>query len=153
MPDPDIRERVLDALALIHIAPRIMAARPDVPAERIAYALCRYWMDVVFEPGLRYVDGFKGDRDPKALDRFEAAFNEDEWEYLERFHRFVELRLDRLGPQDHADGQYPVDDSWHGITRDARNTAELLGDDPQERAKRLGRLAGAMAGRLPDRPS
>ena len=142
----NVRDRVLDALTLIHLAPRFMAARPEVPGERIAYALCRHWFDDVFEAGVAYIDGIKGDRDDEAAARFAAAFDDEEWSYLERFHRFLEIRIARLPEDAHARRAYPVDDSWRGIVRDAGNTAELLGADLPERAERLKTFAGRLGG-------
>jgi hypothetical protein len=147
MPDAEypVRDRVLDALTLIHLAPDFMAARPEVPGEIIAYAVCQYWFDQVFEPGIRYVHGLKGDRDSEAAARFVSAFDEEEWSHIERFHRFLELRIDRLDDEAHRRREYPVDDSWIGIVRDAGNTVELLGANLSERATRLRRFVGRLA--------
>jgi hypothetical protein len=147
MPDAEypVRDRVLDALTLIHLAPDFIAARPEVPGEIIAYAVCQYWFDHVFEPGIRYIQGLKGDRDSEAAARFEAAFDEEEWVHVERFHRFLELRIDRLGDDAHLRRAYPLDDSWNGIVRDAGNTVELLGADLTERTARLRRIVGRLA--------
>jgi len=92
-----IRERVLDACTLIHFSDRLFAANPETPRERIAFELLRVWMDRVYTPSTRYMEGYKGDHDQDLVQRFIDAFDDDEYSYIERFHRFVEIRLDRLG--------------------------------------------------------
>ena len=94
----EIRTRVLDTLVLFRHADKLSTVRPDMSGEQIAFELCRLWFDQVYAPSLRYMDGLKGDGDPRASESFTDAFSDEEFSWLERFHRFLELRVDRLTP-------------------------------------------------------
>jgi len=128
-----IRSRLLDTLVLIHRSEQLVSIRPDIPPENIAFELCRLWFDHIFTPSQRYIDGWKGDADPDAEAEFIASFSEDEYEWLERFHRFMELRIDRLSEKQKGEGVFPINDTWKGISRDAGNLLDLL--DPGGRRK------------------
>lgn len=148
LPDIEtIRERVLDALALLRSARALSSVVPDLKPERIAFELCRMWFDAIYKPGHRYMDGYKGDRsEPEALD-FESAFTQDEFEYLERFNRFLELRIDRLSPAERTQGLFPDSDTWHAIMRDADNLLELIEGEPRK-VKRIEGVHKHMKRRL-----
>jgi len=132
-----IRERVLDACTLIHFSDRLFAANPETPPGRIAFELLRVWMDRVYTPGTRYMEGYKGDLDRDRAQRFVEAFDDDEYSYIERFHRFIEIRLDRLGEKDRKEEIFPQNDTWSGIVRDAGNILGLFGEDAEKRAERF----------------
>ena len=107
-------------------------ARPDVAralsglSEAAAgFQLCRFWFESVYEPGLWTVDGLRGDRDKERIEAFWRAFDEEERSYLERFNRFVELRLE-MTPEELGKKGEVDPDRWAGIVRDARNTLELI---------------------------
>ncbi len=135
------RQRVLNALALFHRYDQICVCRPELPSKRVAFELCRLWLDHVFTPGLRYMDGFKGDRDAEAAQDFIDAFSDEEYSWLERFNRFLELRLDRLRPDERESGEFPDNDTWKGIVRDAGNLLDLIEGDPRTRSARLDLVA------------
>ena len=148
LPDIEtVRERVLDALALIRSAPVLNSVFPDLSTEKIAFELCRMWFDLIYKPGHRYMEGFKGDRDQEEALDFESAFTEDEFAYLERFNRFLELRVDRLDQDEWADGRFPDSDTWHAIIRDADNLLELIEGAPSK-IKRLESTEQKLKGRL-----
>jgi len=121
-PDDSTVERKLDA-----------PARHAGANERVAFDLIRFWFDQVWAPGVRYMDGFKGDRDPALEEAFRDAFSEEEYLWLERFNRFLELRVDRLSDRERTEERFPAGDTWLAIVRDARNLIELLDPSGQER--------------------
>lgn len=108
--------------------------------EELAFELCRVWIEEVFDPSMSYLDGWKGDRDPEAERRFWAAFTEAEREALERFHRFVELRIEMLPEEARTRGAFPEGDRWDNLVRDASNTLEELEDDGEEVRERVERV-------------
>ena len=124
--DTDIRETVLNALALIHLSEVVFLKRSETPRERLAYDLLEFWLNHVYTPGMRYMDGIKGDRSEAGVSVFVAAFSEEELEWLERFNRFLELRIDRLRSDDVRSKTFPIKDTWHGIVRDAGNLIALM---------------------------
>lgn len=113
--------------------------------EELAFVLCRVWVDEIFVPGLRYVDGWKGDRDEEAAERFWAPFDAEEREALERFHRFVELRLEMLPEEARREERIPAGDRWENLMRDAGNTLEALEPDGDRLRGRLERVVRAIA--------
>jgi len=137
---PSVREHVLDALALIHLSAVVFVKRSDMPPEQIAYELLRYWLDDVYSPGLRYMEGYKGDRSPTEVALFEESFTEEEFAWLERFNRFLELRIDRLRPAEREEEQFPIKDTWNGIVRDAGNLIALMEPDRYTGKARLDRV-------------
>jgi hypothetical protein len=130
----EIRARVLDALLLFRHADALSSIRPDLTGERIAFELCRLWFDDVYTPSRRYMEGLKGDWDADAEEAFRDAFSPEESTWLERFHRFLELRIDRLSAAQKADAVFPNNDTWRGVMRDAGNLLDLMDD---ERARRV----------------
>lgn len=146
-PDP-VRERVLDALSLIAASDRIAAVRPDLPPGRIPYLLCQMWFDAVYVPGTRYMDGLKGDRIESEARRFLGGFDEDEERWLERFNRFLELRVDRLTPSNRADRIFPDGERWGNVVRDAGHLIDLLGGHSRD-GRRLEDVARTL---LPEAP-
>lgn len=140
--DDRIRRRVLAGLGLIVLEGGSRGAAGDegdmeagagVAGERAAFDLVRFWFDEVWAPGLRYMDGYKGDRDPALEAAFREAFADEEYLWLERFNRFLELRVDRLSDDERREERFPAGDTWHAIVRDARNLLELLDPSGQER--------------------
>ncbi len=132
MSPEQVRERVLVTLAVMS-QPELMAVSADLPPGRVGYELSRLWFEQVYAPGLWTVDGLRGDRDAKAEEAFEAAFDEEELGYLERFNRFIELRLEMTPAELRAAGEIDSD-RWAGVVRDARNTLDLI--EPGFRADR-----------------
>lgn len=148
LPDIEsVRERVLDALALIRSAPVLSSVFPDLSTEKTAFDLCRMWFDLIYKPGHRYMEGFKGDRDESEALDFESAFTADEFEYLERFNRFLELRVDRLDSEEWAEGRFPDSDTWHAIIQDADNLLALI-DGDRRKVLRLEGVEKKLRGRL-----
>lgn len=122
--------------------------RAGDPAERTAFDLIRFWFDEVWAPGLRYMDGFKGDRDAAAEAAFREAFPDDEYLWLERFNRFLELRVDRLSEKQRRSERFPTGDTWTAIVRDARNLLELLDPSGRERLSDKKLLEEFRSGRV-----
>ena len=87
--------------------------------EQLAFELLRIWFDDVYLPSARYVDGLKGDYSATAADVFRSAFSDEECADLERFHRFVELRLEMVPEGDRGRRRVPIDDRWRALVRDA----------------------------------
>jgi hypothetical protein len=135
--ESSIRSRVLDTLVLFRHANRLVSVLPHMPPEAIAFELCRLWFDHIYTPGMRYMDGLKGDPDPDAAEAFRHAFSEEETSWLERFHRFLELRIDRLSDEQKAQGVFPANDTWNGIMRDAGNLVDLMDTDEKRRTRRI----------------
>lgn len=94
--------------------------------ERFAYEWCRIWFDEVYVPSFRYLNGLKGDRSEEAADRFRACFTDEEMAALERFHRFLELRVEMLSEEDHERESFPQNDAWDSIVRHAGYVLEDL---------------------------
>lgn len=131
--DKSARERVLVFLGFFTSQESQRAFAPEIPAENLAYELCNIWFDRVFVAGTRYLDGIRGDRDEEEAAAFRAAFNDEEWKYLERFHRFLELRIDMMPSTLKAGRAIPNNNLWESIQRDAQYLFELLEPDLKKR--------------------
>ena len=132
IPAEAVRERVVVFLAFLTSDACRQAVQHQGAPERLAYELCRLWVEDLYVPGLRGMDGLKGNRDVGAMQRFEAAFTELERAALERFHHFLMLRLDMLPASARQQRCFPQHDGWHNLVRDASYLLETLTVDPEE---------------------
>lgn len=143
--ETDIRERVLLFLIFLGSESCQSAAERVVPRAHTAFALCRLWFDDVYWPSPRYMDGFKGDPDPERTERFESVFDVEELVDLERFHAFLELRLDMLSARSRQEERFPESDLWRNVMRDARYLAESIEPDQALRTRLEGILTAHLA--------
>lgn len=97
-----------------------------VPVQATPLETCRRWFDDVYLPSSRYFDAVKGEIDITELQQFSSQFSEDEFLQLERFHRFLELRLDLLQKTGTAPEAWKGSPAWKYIAQNAKNTLELL---------------------------
>lgn len=126
------RKRVTLVLAFLSSGACRRACHQILAPERLAYEWCRLWFDDVYVPSRRYLRGLKGDWSEEAVARFRAGFTDEELEALERFHRFLELRVDMLSDEDHERERFPQNDAWDSIVRHAGYVLEDLdGVDPE----------------------
>lgn len=140
-------DRVTLFLALLASDPCRAACHQVLAPERFAYVWCRLWFDEIYVPSARYLDGLKGDRSDPAVDKFWAVFTKTEREALERFHRFLELRIDML-PRDLAQCEsFPQNDAWDHIVRHAGYALEELEPDPASLKEQVGWVARLLASR------
>lgn len=134
---PDYRERVATYLALLASdRARDMLAR-WIDRDRLAFELCRTWFDEIYTPSRRYFDSLKGDYSEEAAARFRSAFTDDELAGLERFNRFLELRMEMLSKAALASRRIPDNDAWQGLTRHAHYLLDDLEPDAEFRLARL----------------
>lgn len=138
------RERVVAFLAFMTSDACREACRTFMAPEVLAFELCRLWFDAIYLPSERYMDGLKGDRSPAALDQFEACFSDDERAALERFHRFLDLRLRMLPPDAHQRNIFPQNDAWRNIIKDAGYLLDDLAADPAAVQQHLAGLVHAL---------
>lgn len=129
--DRSHRKRVTLVLAFLSSEDCRQACHQILAPERFAYEWCRLWFDEIYVPSLRYLEGLKGDRSEEAAAQFRACFTDEEQEALERFHRFLELRVERLSDEAHRRESFPQTDAWASIVRHAGYVLEDLdGVDP-----------------------
>ena len=92
--------------------------------------MARIWFDEIYLPGIRYLDGgLKGDYSEKAVAKFAEGFTQDEFKALERFHHFFELRLEMVPASARETGDWPQNDTWSNMVKDARNLLNLFSLD------------------------
>lgn len=127
------RDRVvLFLLFLTSDACRRSLAR-RIPEDRIIFELCRVWFDEIYVPGPRYLDGLKGDLTAERVAEFASHFTDEEFESLERFHAFFELRMDMQPEKVLRDRSFPDSDLWQNVVRDARYIVEDLEPNAEKR--------------------
>lgn len=129
MNEPSHRRRVVRFLALLSSEEALSLLARWTEPERAAYELCRAWFEKIYIPSGTYLDGLRGDRSSAAVERFHAEFDEDEISALERFHRFVELRMAMLSDESLEAGRIPLTDSWSALVKHAGYLLDELGVD------------------------
>lgn len=148
--DPSARERLTLFLALLASDECRTACHQVLPADGFAYTWCRLWFNEVYVPSSRYLDGLKGDVSEEAVTQFRSSFTDAEMEALERFHRFLELRIEML-PHDLAETQaFPQTDAWDHVVRHAGYALEELEQDPSSLKEQVGWIAQLIAERSDD---
>jgi len=140
------RDRVLVFLSFFTSAESQRMYAPEIPQEQLAYELCHIWFDRVFVPGIRYLDGIRGDWNEAEAAAFKDAFTAEEWKYLERFHRFLELRMDMMPAARKAERKIPSNNLWESILRDAKYLLELLEPDVKKRNRIAASLNTGLLG-------
>lgn len=146
------RERVALVLAFLSSPTCQEACHRVLDPERLAYEWCRVWFDEVYVPSLRYLDGLKGDRSEEDVAAFWDAFSDEEKEVLERFHRFLELRVDMLSEEVHRRASFPQSDAWDSIVRHAEYVLEdLQSVDRLRLQNRIGALVRLLVRRTEER--
>lgn len=138
------RERVVAFLAFLTSDACRAACRPFIAAEALAFELCRLWLDAIYLPSERYMDGLKGDQSTEALEQFMACFSGDERAALERFHRFLDLRLRMLPPEARRRRIFPQNDAWRNLVKDAGYLLDDLAADPAAVQQHLAGLVHAL---------
>lgn len=122
------RERVIAYLALLTSREVRSDLGERLGHEHLAFELCRLWFDEVYVAGNRYFEGLKGDFSQEDASRFRQAFSNEEIAALERFSRFLELRLQMVPDAILKKKRIPETDAWLSLLKDA---AYLLDDlDP-----------------------
>lgn len=124
--DRSPRTRVTLVLAFLSSEQCRRACRQILSSDRLAYEWCRLWFDEIYVPSRRYLDGLKGDRSEEAAAQFWTSFTDGEKEALERFHRFLELRVEMLSDEAHRNESFPQNDAWDSIVRHAGYVLEDL---------------------------
>lgn len=138
------RERVILALAFLTSEECQAACCAVLPAEKLAYAWCRLWFDEIYIPSTRYLDGIKGDQSEEAVRRFRSCFTAEERAALERFHRFLELRIDMLPDAARRHAVFPQRDAWDHVIRHAAYVLDDLTADPAALHHELDGLVHAL---------
>jgi len=143
--DEAVRRRVTLFLLFFSSDRCVAAASVLLSPGRVAFDLCRLWFDDIYVPSTRYMDGLKGDRSATDVQQFERAFSSDELLSLERFHAFLELRLDMLSDAHRRDRIFPPSDLWDNVMRDARYLAETLEPNHTQREALLSWLVSVLS--------
>lgn len=124
------RERVTLFLAVLTSENLRQPTGSGLSPDRRAYELCRIWFNTIYTPSTRYLDGIKGDRSEDAVAQFWSAFSTDEQDALERFHRFLELRVDMLSDTEQERAIFPQNDAWDALLRHATYVLDELDSNP-----------------------
>ncbi len=137
--DSQIREQVVQFLLFMTSEKTIKALKRFIPSERVAFELSRLWFEEIYTPSTRYLTSLKGDFSEERAEQFRKSFSEEEFEALERFHRFFELRIDMLTERHIQQRIFPQEDMWQNILRDARRLVGKIDPDYQSKQERLAK--------------
>lgn len=143
---PAVRRRVVLFLVFLSSDKCRRACHPFLSPGELGFELCRLWMDEIYAPGIRYLDGLKGDRSPEEVRRFQDCFTDEERAALERFHHFLQLRIEMLPRPERRAGHFPQNDLWRNLVKDASHLLETLGADPQMLEHQLIWIIRALSG-------
>ena len=125
-----IREQAIVFLLFLTSKESLKACHKFITPEKLALKLARMWFDEIYVPGVRYLDGgLRGEYFEEEVERFQHSFTEDELEALRRFHRFFELRLAMIPASSRESEEWPQNDSWSNVVKDARNLLNLFSID------------------------
>ena len=139
------RDRLILFLLFLTSDSCLEILKQHIPAERISFEMCRLWFDEIYVPGKRYMDGLKGDQNEEEVAAFSELFTDEELATLERFHAFLDLRLDMVSERVLGSRSFPAGDMWQNIVRDARYLVEDLEPDAERRRHLVDWLADLLA--------
>lgn len=131
------RERVATYLTLVASDAAREALGRWIDADRLAFELCRIWFDDIYVPSRSYFDALKGDFSEEAAEAFRSFFTDEEMAGLERFSRFLELRMAMLSSAARSSRRMPDNDAWQGLVRHAFYVLDDLEPDAEYRRARL----------------
>ena len=124
------REHVIIFLLFLTSEESLKVCHKFIAPGKLAFELARIWFDDIYLPGIRYLDGgLKGDYSENAVAKFAEGFTQDEFKALERFHHFFELRLEMVPTSARETGDWPQNDTWSNMVKDARNLLNLFSLD------------------------
>lgn len=141
----DYRERVAEYLTLMASEAAQDELGRWIDRDRLAFELCRIWFDDIYLPSRRYFEGLKGDYNEEAAALFRADFSQDELAELERFTRFLELRMEMLSDgKARSSGRMSNTDGWQSLMRHAWYVLDDLEPDAEFRRARLAEVVENM---------
>ena len=132
-----VRERVIGFLLFLTSKEASDLLHEYVSPAKLAFEMCKIWFNHIFDAGMRYLDNIKADYSEEKAELFRSSFDDEEWKSLERFHHFWELRLDMLPDKYRRQEEFPGNDTWTNIRRDAGYVLRALAPDLTERQKAL----------------
>ena len=134
------RERVLIYLKFLADPASDILFRNTADPQQLAIDLCGLWIENIFLPGPRNLDGLKGCTSEREIASFKEAFTKTEFAALERFHVFLELRLEMLPKRRRVETRFPDGEFWQNIFRHAANVLVEIDPDGLELDDILSRL-------------
>ena len=147
------REHVIVFLLFFTSEESLRTCHKFIAPGKLAFQLARIWFDDIYLPGIRYLDGgLKGDYSEKAVAKFTECFTKDEFKALERFHYFFELRLEMIPGSKRETGDWPQNDSWSNMVKDARNLLDLFAVDAEDLRCRISEMLKETLGKSLDSP-
>ena len=146
----DYRERVATYLTLLASDSAREALTRWIDHDRLAFELCRIWFDDIYVPSRRYFDALKGDYSEEAAQRFNSYFSSEELAGLERFTRFLELRMEMLPGAARSSRRMANNDAWQSLVRHAFYMLDDLEPDAEYRRARLAESLANLDGTAVD---
>ena len=115
----EIRNRVIFFLLFLTSEKCIEACSKFTTAEKLIFKLSKIWFNDIFVPGRVFIDAVKNDYSEENSRIFQDCFDVEEYDVLERFHIFFDLRLNMLSEKNKNNAEFPVTDMWENIVKDA----------------------------------
>jgi hypothetical protein len=128
----EIRNRVIFFLLFLTSEKCIEACSKFITPEKLIFKLSKIWCNDIFVPGRVFIDAVKNDYSEKSSRIFQDCFDIEEYDVLERFHIFFDLRLNMLSEKSKNNAEFPVTDMWENILKDARYVLDEITPDQKK---------------------
>jgi hypothetical protein len=132
-----IRNRVIFFLLFITSEKCIEACTKFASSEKVIFKLSKTWFNDIFIPGKVFLDAVKNEHSDETSKVFQDCFDVEEYDVLERFHIFFDLRMNMLNKKDKTNNEFPVSDMWKNIVKDARHVLQEIVPDQDKLREQL----------------
>lgn len=133
----NIRERVIFFLLILTSEMCLKECYKIIPPEKLIFRLAKIWFNEIFAPGKTFVRAIKNSYSEEKAAYFIDCFEVEEYDVIERFSLFFDLRLNMHSKSKIENAQIPQDDLWHSIQKDARHVLEELFLNQESLRKKL----------------
>jgi hypothetical protein len=127
--DNKVRDRVIIFLLFLSSRTCIDTCSKTIPAEKLVFKLSEIWFTKIFVPGKVFINAVKSSYSEEESKRFQDCFDVEEYDVLERFNLFFDLRINMLSKKNKKNEVFPDSDLWKNIVKDARHVLDEIVSD------------------------
>jgi len=135
--DEEIRNRIIFFLLFLTSEKCIEECSKSTSQEKLIFKLSKIWFNDIFVPGKVFIDAVKNGYSEENSRIFQDCFDVEEYDVLERFHLFFDLRLNMLSDKSKKNAEFPITDMWENILKDARHVLDEIIPDQAKLRKQL----------------
>jgi len=127
--DEEVKNRVVFFLLFLTSKSCIEECSKFTSPEKLIFKLSKIWFNDIFVPGKVFINAVKNDYSEEKTKYFQDCFDVEEYDVIERFHLFFDLRLNMLNDKSKENEVIPINDMWENILKDAHHVLDEIVPD------------------------